>query len=267
MWVPRSFYFISVAQSTSKFSSQILLHQEQHQRPKRSVRSIVSHRANIFNISNAPFEVDSKQKFPHSWVRSARGLHALHKFKARGRSTSPRREREDPRECLMRSGARNGLCLLISALILGNVRGGWVLESGNGQCAVDRNCFASLNYDSFEVCKFRADGISGILVFSEFETETDVFNNCGRGFDFLTMGGSRYCNGANSNTPPSAGIPFSENAVVDWETDRGSNFGGFRACLGCAAACAAGSTCSSEGSTATCVSCPGEKRQRTKWRK
>ena len=151
---------IFCAQKYPKFSSQILLHQEQHQRPKRSVRSIVSHRANIFNISNAPFEVDSKQKFPHSWVRSARGLHALHKFKARGRSTSPRREREDPRECLMRSGARNGLCLLISALILGNVEGG---------------------------------------------------------------------------TCP---------------------------------ACAAGTACSSEGSTTdSCVSCPGEKRQRTKWRK
>ncbi|GMI53820.1 hypothetical protein ScalyP_jg9407, partial [Parmales sp. scaly parma] len=120
----------------------------------------------------------------------------------------------------MRSGARNGLCLLISALILGNVKGGWVLESGNGQCAVDGNCFSSLNYDSFEVCKFRADGISGILVFSEseFETETDVANDCGHGWDFLTMGGTRYCsgdNGVTSNTPPSAGIPFSENAVVD----------------------------------------------------
>ncbi|GMI61778.1 hypothetical protein ScalyP_jg10190, partial [Parmales sp. scaly parma] len=121
----------------------------------------------------------------------------------------------------MRSGARNGLCLLISALILGNVEGGWVLESGNGQCAVDGNCISSLNYDLNEVCKFRADGISGNLVFSEFETEEDNTFNCqgnSGGWDFLTMGETRYCsgdNGVTSNTPPSAGIPFSENAVVD----------------------------------------------------
>jgi len=137
---------------------------------------------------------------------------------------------------------------------------GMVLVAGEGRCKVEGNCFsnyqAGSNYGSNEDCAFRLDGISGPLVFEQFDI-TGSQGNC-QYYDFLTIAGTKYC----GYTAPT-GLFGGEGSDISWHTDEGVTKTGFKVCVAqCPSNCAAGSGCSWEGSTGSCTVCPGEQNDR-----
>ena len=134
---------------------------------------------------------------------------------------------------------------------------GMVLVAGEGRCAVEGNCFSNWggesNYGINEDCTFRLDGISGPLVFEQFDIED---YDCV--YDFLTIAGTKYC----GSTAPT-GILGGAGSDISWHTDNYKNRAGFKVCVAqCPSNCAAGSGCSWEGSTESCAVCPGEQNDR-----
>jgi len=126
---------------------------------------------------------------------------------------------------------------------------------------VEGNCVsnyeAGSNYGINEDCTFRLDGISGLLVFEQFDIEP-VDPNSGIYFDFLTIAGTKYC----GDTAPT-GLFGGAGSDISWHTDEGENRAGFKVCVAqCPSNCAAGSGCSWEGSTESCAVCPGEQNDR-----
>jgi len=134
-----------------------------------------------------------------------------------------------------------------------------VLVAGEGRCAVEGNCFSNWggesNYGINEDCTFRLDGISGPLVFEQFDIEF-VDSSCLD--DFLTIAGTKYC----GDTAPT-GLLGGVGSDISWHTDGGGGRTGFKVCVAqCPSNCAAGSGCSWEGSTGGCAVCPGEQNDR-----
>jgi len=136
------------------------------------------------------------------------------------------------------------------------------LVAGEGRCAVEGNCLsnyqAGSNYGSNEDCTFRLDGISGPLVFEQFDIEP-VGSSSGTYYDFLTIAGTKYC----GSTAPT-GLLGEAGSEISWHTSSSSSSrAGFKICVAqCPSNCAAGSGCSWEGSTGSCAVCPGEQNDR-----
>jgi len=139
-----------------------------------------------------------------------------------------------------------------------------VLVAGEGRCAVEGNCFMNYeegsNYGNGEDCTFRLDGISGPLVFEQFDIEICGGSRCG--CDFLTIAGTKYC----GSTAPT-GLSGGEGSDISWQTDGNTNRAGFKVCVAyCPSNCAAGSGCEMDGSTSSCAVCPGEQNDRAYWK-
>jgi predicted outer membrane repeat protein len=139
-----------------------------------------------------------------------------------------------------------GLSVLVSLVASEEVSGGIsVAEEGRklavtlsgsntGQCAVDGNCFSSLDYDSDEMCTFTM-GEDGVLNVISFETESD--------YDMLTVGESEY---SGMNGPQ--GISVFAGDEITWYSDESETRAGFEICVAVADPCAASSTPSDDGS-------------------
>ena len=135
-------------------------------------------------------------------------------------------------------------------------------SSGGNRCAVEGNCLSNYEegstYGNGEDCTFRLDGISGPLVFEQFDIENDSSCN----YDFLTIAGTKYC----GSTAPT-GLSGGEGSDISWQTDGNTNRAGFKVCVAyCPSNCAAGSGCEMDGSTSSCAVCPGEQNDRAYWK-
>jgi len=133
------------------------------------------------------------------------------------------------------------------------------LVIGEGRCAVEGNCVsnyeAGSNYGINEDCTFRLDGISGPLVFEQFDIED---YDCV--YDFLTIAGTKYC----GDTAPT-GLFGGAGSEITWVSSAQSSYArpGFKVCVAyCPSICAAGSGCEYGGSTSGCAVCPGEQNDR-----
>jgi len=120
---------------------------------------------------------------------------------------------------------------------------------------VEGNCFSNYElgeeYGNNEDCTFRLDGISGSLVFEQFDTD-GLPGNCV--WDFLTIAGTKYC----EDTAPT-GLLGGAGSEISWHSDSGTTRAGFKVCVAyCPSNCAAGSGCEINGSTSNCAVCPGE---------
>ena len=134
---------------------------------------------------------------------------------------------------------------------------GMVLVRREGRCKVEGNCFSNYearsDYGSNEDCAFRLDGISGPLVFEQFDI---MAYDCLH--DYLTIAGNKYC----GDTAPT-GLLGGAGSEISWHTDGGANRAGFKVCVAyCPSNCAAGSGCEDVGSTSSCAVCPGEQNDR-----
>jgi len=123
---------------------------------------------------------------------------------------------------------------------------------------VEGNCISNYEegkfYEKYEVCTFRLDGISGPLVFEQFDID-GIQGSCQNYDHFLTIAGTKYC----GDTAPTGLLGGAESEIA-WET--GGNIydkTGFKVCVAyCPGNCAAGSGCEYGGSTSSCAVCPGE---------
>jgi hypothetical protein len=112
------------------------------------------------------------------------------------------------------------------------------MESMTGQCAVDGNCFSSLNYDVNELCAFTM-GDGGVLNVISFETES--------GYDKLCVGGMSCEEGSQyDGTTGPQGISVSAGEQIIWYSDEIETFAGFEICV--EDPCVASSTPSDDGS-------------------
>jgi len=133
-----------------------------------------------------------------------------------------------------------------------------VLVVGEGRCAVEGNCISNYEEGTFYErnvgCTFRLDGISGPLVFEQFDIY-GIQGRCQIYGNFLTIAGTKYC----GSTAPTGLLGGAESEIA-WET--GGNIydkTGFKVCVAyCPGNCAAGSGCEYGGSTSSCAVCPGE---------
>ena len=89
--------------------------------------------------------------------------------------------------------------------------------SNTGKCAVDGNCFSSLDYGNYESCTFTIIG-GGMLNVVSFNTE----NN----YDKLTVGGTQY----DGTTGPQ-GVVVSAGEEISWSSDVSSTRSGFEICF------------------------------------
>jgi hypothetical protein len=89
--------------------------------------------------------------------------------------------------------------------------------SNTGQCAVNGNCFSSLNYGNDESCTFTMGG-SGTLTVISFNTEIV--------FDMLTVGGIQY----DGTTGPQ-GVAISAGEEISWYSDEIETRAGFEICV------------------------------------
>ena len=106
-------------------------------------------------------------------------------------------------------------------------------SSSTSKCAVSGQCFSSVDYSANENCEFTLSaGLSGQLVFSSFAVEEN--SNCA--YDYLEIGGTKYCTGRQPPTP----LPISGGSVVRWKTDESEQQTGFSACLETVGSCYAG---------------------------
>jgi hypothetical protein len=104
--------------------------------------------------------------------------------------------------------------------------------SSSGNCAVNGNCFSSLDYGNNEQCTFTM-GEDGALNVISFETESN--------YDELTVGGIQY---DGTNGPQ--GISVSAGEEITWSSDGGITRAGFEICVG--NPCVASSAPSDDGS-------------------
>ena len=112
-----------------------------------------------------------------------------------------------------------------------------------GNCC--SNNLAGSIYGNNEDCIFRLNGISGILVFEQFQTESVSY-------DYLTINGVRY----GGSTAPT-GLLGAVASEISWHTDSSVARQGFKVCIiGCVNNCQAGSGCSFSSSSASCAVCP-----------
>ena len=96
--------------------------------------------------------------------------------------------------------------------------------SSTGNCAVNGNCFSSLDYGINEQCTFTMD-VDGTLSIISFETEINM-EYCGGPCDFLTIGAVRY---AGTNGPK--GVTVSAGEVIYWQSDYDFTMAGFEICV------------------------------------
>ena len=140
---------------------------------------------------------------------------------------------------------------------------GMVLVVGEGRCAVEGNCISNYEEGTFYErnvgCTFRLDGISGPLVFEQFDIEP-VGSSSGTYYDFLTIAGTKYC----GDTAPTGLLGGAESEIT-WVSSEQFSYArpGFKVCVAyCPSNCAAGSGCEYGGSTSSCAVCPGEQNDR-----
>ena len=101
-----------------------------------------------------------------------------------------------------------------------------------GKCAVEGECFSSLDYDNGERCTFTITQTGPLIVVS-FETEVD--------YDKLFVGGTAY-----SGTSGPDGVQVSAGDQITWESDSATADSGFEICV--AYPCVASSGVADDGS-------------------